>query len=172
MAELKKVAPILDGIIIFKLGKGLLFLTMALGIYSLADNNLPAEFDQLLRGFHLDPARHFIRLAARIEAVTPSNVLWVALGTLAYGVIATTEGVGLLFRGAWAGWLAISESAFFVPIELYHLCRRFSWPLLIVLVLNVAICWYLLQNRHRLFRHRQRAHACAGPARNSVTFIG
>jgi uncharacterized membrane protein (DUF2068 family) len=77
-------------------------------------------------------------------------------------------GSGLAFRAKWAIWLAIGESAFFIPIEIFELARRrapasleharpdlFPHPkigLLIVLALNILIVWYLLKNRQRLFR--------------------
>jgi uncharacterized membrane protein (DUF2068 family) len=72
------------------------------------------------------------------------------------------EGVGLIFRVSWAGWLAIGESAFFIPIEVWELVRQTSLdrgqpghPVMVVIILaiNIVIVWYLLQNRHRLFRH-------------------
>ena len=61
----------------------------------------------------------------------------------------------MIFRVSWAGWMAIGESAFFIPIEIYELTRpgKFSWVVLGVLVINIIIVWYLLRNRHRLFRH-------------------
>jgi uncharacterized membrane protein (DUF2068 family) len=59
----------------------------------------------------------------------------------------------LLFRVPWAGWLAIGESAFFIPIEVLELIHRFSWPVVVVLGLNIMIVWYLFRNRSRLFRH-------------------
>jgi len=58
-----------------------------------------------------------------------------------------------MFRVSWAGWLAIGESAFFVPIEVYELVRHPVLAVFIVLALNVFIVWYLFQNRNRLFRH-------------------
>ena len=63
-----------------------------------------------------------------------------------------------MFRVSWAGWLAIGESAFFIPIEMYELMRRHSSDkaliaVLLVLALNIIIVWYLFQNRGRLFRH-------------------
>jgi uncharacterized membrane protein (DUF2068 family) len=53
--------------------------------------------------------------------------------------------------------MAIGESAFFIPIELYELTRpgKFSWIVLVVLVINIVIVWYLFENRHRLFRHHR-----------------
>ena len=63
------------------------------------------------------------------------------------------EGTGLLFRIRWAGWLAIGESLFFIPIEVHELMKRFSVAVFVILALNVWIAWYLYQNRARLFRH-------------------
>ena len=74
-------------------------------------------------------------------------------GTVLYSLFSLVEGIGLIFRVPWAGWLAIGESTFFIPIEVYELLRRPSWSLVVILGLNVMIVWYLFQNRHRLFRH-------------------
>jgi uncharacterized membrane protein (DUF2068 family) len=137
--------------------KGLLLLALGLGIYSLSDNNLPAEFRALLKLLHIDPEkRFFVDLASNLGRLTPDNVLWVAFGTVFYSLFSLVEGVGLIFRISWAGWLAIGESVFFIPIEVYELQHHFTWKVLIILVLNIGIAWYLFQNRHRLFRHHHR----------------
>lgn len=151
---IKKRAPTLYLIIMIKLGKGLLLLLLAFGVYSLSDDNLPAEFRKLLELFHLDPEKKFFSdLADKLGGMTPANLLWLARGTVLYSLFSLVEGTGLIFRVSWAGWLAIGESAFFVPIELYDLVHRFSKTVLVILALNVLIVWYLFQNRHRLFRH-------------------
>ncbi|HWI57726.1 MAG TPA: DUF2127 domain-containing protein [Bacillota bacterium] len=141
-------------IIAIKLGKGLLLLLLAAGVYSLSDNNLPEEFRHLLQSFHLDPEKKFFsELAEKIGQITPTNVLWIARGTGLYSLFSLVEGTGLLFRVSWAGWLAIGESIFFIPIEIYELLLKFSTTVTVILALNVMIVWYLFQNRHRLFRH-------------------
>jgi uncharacterized membrane protein (DUF2068 family) len=158
----KKRAPTLYFIIAFKVAKGLLLLLLAAGVYTLHDNNLPDEFRQGLEFFHIDPEKKFFTdLANQIGYITPANVVWVARGTVLYSLFSLVEGFGLMFRVPWAGWLAIGESAFFIPIEIYELVHRFSLSrnlrptvsLLVILGLNVLIVWYLFQNRHRLFRH-------------------
>lgn len=150
----KQRAPTLYLIIAIKLIKGVLLLLLALGVYKLSDDNLPAEFRELLRTLHLDPEKKFFTdLARQIGSVTPTNVIWIARGTGIYSLFSLVEGVGLVFRVPWAGWLAIAESAFFVPIELYELMHRFSWGVTVILGLNVMIVWYLFQNRERLFRN-------------------
>lgn len=150
----KRRAPTLYVIIGIKLIKGILLLLLGLGVYSLSDNNLPEEFRQLLQTLHLDPEKKFFTdLAEKIGHITPTNVVWLARGTVLYSLFSLVEGGGLIFRVSWAGWLAIGESVFFIPIELYELMHRFTWGVTIILGLNVMIVWYLYQNRSRLFRH-------------------
>ena len=69
--------------------------------------------------------------------------------------LAIVEGIGLMFRVSWAGWLAIGESAFFIPIEIYKLSgqEHFSLPVCVILLLNIVIVLYLYRNRQRLFHH-------------------
>jgi uncharacterized membrane protein (DUF2068 family) len=166
MPEKLQRAPTLYGIIVFKLSKGLLLLLLAAGVYALSDNDLPADFVSWIRFFHLDPERKFFtHLAANIAQVTPSNVIWVAVGSGFYSLFSLVEGVGLVFRIAWAGWLAIGESLFFIPIEVVELRRHHSITIAIVLILNIFIFGYLFQNRKRLFHH----HAHAQPAGQTIT---
>ena len=123
---------------------------------TLSDNDLPAEFRHLLHLLRLNPERTFFAdLAAQIGRITEANVLWAAAGTLVYSLFSLVEGVGLMFRVSWACWLAIGESAFFIPIEVYELVRNPSWMVSAILFLNIVIVWYLLSNRQRLFQHHQ-----------------
>lgn len=150
----KKRAPTLYLIIGIKLLKGLLLLLLGLGVYSLSDRNLPEEFRRVLEFFHLDPEKKFFSdVAERIGDLTPARMVWLARGTVLYSLFSLIEGVGLTFRVPWAGWLAIGESAFFVPIEVFELLHGFTWTVCVILAINVLIVWYLFQNRKRLFRH-------------------
>ena len=150
----KKRAPTLYVIIAIKLLKWALFATLAIMAYTLSDNDLPAEYQDLLRHLKLNPERKFwAQLAVQVGLLTEAKVVWVAVGTLFYSLFSLVEGIGLMFRVSWAGWLAIGESAFFIPIEIHELARKFSGPVFVILALNIFIVWYLLQNRERLFRH-------------------
>ena len=149
-----KRAPTLYVIITIKLIKGLLFLLLAFGVYHLSDRDLPELFRQVLLFFHLDPEKKFLAdLADKIDSISEARMVWFAGGTLLYSLFSLVEGVGLIFRVPWAGWLAIGESAFFVPIEIHGLVKRPSVAVFVILAFNVIIVWYLFQNRARLFRH-------------------
>jgi uncharacterized membrane protein (DUF2068 family) len=150
----QKRAPTLYAIIAMKLFKGLFFASLALVAYTLSDNDLPYEYHRLLHFLRVNPeSKFFSDLAVQVGKLTETKVLHVAVGTLLYSCFAWVEGVGLAFRVSWAGWLAIGDSAFFIPIEIYELVHRYSTLVLIILIINVIIVWYLLENRKRLFRH-------------------
>jgi uncharacterized membrane protein (DUF2068 family) len=155
--EALKKAPTLYVIIILKLLKGFLFVGLALMVYTLSDNDLPAEFQHWLQVFKANPERKFWSdLATGVGHLTEAKMVHFAVGALIYSLFALVEGVGLMFRASWAGWLSIGESAFFIPIEVYELVRRFTWPVFVIMVLNVFMVWYLFQNRERLFRRYRR----------------
>jgi uncharacterized membrane protein (DUF2068 family) len=159
----KKRAPTLYVIIAIKLLKGLLFVALAIVAYTLSDNDLPAAYRSLLQQLRLNPeGRFWADLAVRLGQLTETNILWAAAGTLFYSLFSLVEGVGLMFRVGWAGWMAVGESAFFIPIEIYDLVHQaapdqphpgHTATVLVILALNILIVWYFVQNRRRLFHH-------------------
>jgi uncharacterized membrane protein (DUF2068 family) len=150
----KRRAPTLYVIIAGKLIKGTLAVALALFIFKLAGRDLSDVFDNIVHWFHLDPeSRFFSEIGDRLDRVTPANVRWVGVVTVVYSLFSLVEGIGLIYRASWAGWLAIGESAFFIPIEVRELILRPHWFLLGVLAFNVLIVWYLFANRSWLFRH-------------------
>lgn len=159
----KKKAPTLYAIIAIKLFKGILFVSLAIAAYTLSDNDLPTEYRNLLHHLRVNPERKFwADLAVRVGDLTEKKVLWTAAGTLVYSMFSLVEAIGLMFRVSWAGWLAIGESAFFIPIEIFELVEQThpdrtapGHPITVLLILgfNIFIVWYLFQNRKRLFHH-------------------
>ena len=81
-------------------------------------NDLQDTFDRALRWVRLDPEKKFFSdMAVHVGKITDANVRWVATGTLLYSLFSLVEGVGLMFRVSWAGWMAISESAFLFRLK-------------------------------------------------------
>jgi uncharacterized membrane protein (DUF2068 family) len=158
-----KRAPMLYAIIFFKLIKGILFFAFGVALYCQATHNLPKEWEDLLNQpfvahvferLRIHPENKFFqRIAEQIDNVTVSQVHVWSVGTMLFSLFPLVEGAGMLFRAGWAGWLAIGESAFFVPIELYELAKKFSYYMLLVMVCNILIVWYLYAYRQTLFHH-------------------
>jgi len=156
-------APTLYVIIFFKLFKGVLFLGLAVVLYYVSGGDMPEEYRKfvaapamqtLMTFLRIHPEnKFFIHIAEQIGQLTESRVRWTAVGTICWSMFPLVEGIGLMFRTSWAGWLAICESAFFVPIEFYELARNFSVYLMLVTIINIIIVWYLFVNRERLFHH-------------------
>jgi len=171
---LKKRAPTLYFIIVFKLIKGLLCVALAVVIYHESNRILSDDWRKFLQSpfvttvfgeLRIHPESKFwIDLAKTIGRLTESNMHRAAWGAVVLSLFPLVEGVGLMFRVSWAGWLAISESAFFIPIEFYELVKpnTFSWSILTVTVINIIIVWYLFDNRQVLFRHHHRLHPGGG----------
>jgi uncharacterized membrane protein (DUF2068 family) len=150
----RKRAPALTAIITLKAGKAILLLALGLGFFSLIGQDLDARFDALLRFIHIDPDKHFwFELGNRLQKITPANLRWLGSGSLLYSLLLLTESIGLIRRSWWAVWLAIGETAFFIPIEVHDLVEHFTWVVTVILSLNVVIVAYLVRNRDRLFRH-------------------
>ena len=143
-------APTLYGIILLKLFVGVILVFAALALYAMRNEDLQAQFRETLSQatLGLGSTEDIEKVVAML---TPSNIQILVMSMLIYGILSLVQGVGLIFRAAWAGWLVIVESAIFIPIEIWDLFRQFSVLMLLVLVLNIAICWYLLASRHRLF---------------------
>jgi uncharacterized membrane protein (DUF2068 family) len=158
-----KLAPSLYVIIFFKLIKGLLFIAFGIVLYFQATHDLPKEWQDLLQQpfvhglldhLKIHPENKFFQhIAAQIDNVTENQVRAWAFGVMLFSLFPLVEGIGMLFRAGWAGWLAIVESAFFVPIEVYELAKKFSYYMLAVMIVNILIVWYLYANRKALFHH-------------------
>jgi uncharacterized membrane protein (DUF2068 family) len=163
---LKRRAPTLYAIIFFKIIKGALFLFLGVVLYFHADHDFPQAYDDLInkpifKELKIHPENKLVQnIADRIADLTKTErkVRLTALGTMVWSLFPLVEGLGMLFRAGWAGWLAIGESAFFVPIELYDLAKQFHWLLMGVTIANVIIVWYLYVNRETLFRHHHPRH--------------
>lgn len=161
-----KIAPTLYTIILFKLIKGSLFLFFGMVLYFQAmHGHLPQEWSEfssrpwvqnVFHNLRIHPENRLLQhFAEQITDTPPLRVRWMAVGTMVWSLFPLVEGIGLTFRFWWAGWLAIGESAFFVPIEIYELARRYSPYLLLVTIVNILIVWYLYANREALFHHHK-----------------
>ncbi len=157
----QKRAPTLYLIIIFKIGKGLLAGFLATVLYFQPATKLPTEYEQLMGRPFVKEVFYYLRIhpenkffehvANQIANATDASIHAAAVGALLWSLFPLLEGIGMLFRVKWAGWLAIGESAFFVPVEVYKLMEAFSWFMVAVTIINIGIVWYLYANRERLF---------------------
>ena len=139
---------------IFKLVKGLLLVAVGIGALKLLHKDIAEVVDHWVTVLRVDPDNDFIhRILVKVLAVTPKQLEELSIGTFFYASLLLTEGVGLLMRQHWAEYFTVITTAVFIPLELYELAKHFTLMKVVVLAINVAIVWYLVN------RVRGRGHA-------------
>jgi uncharacterized membrane protein (DUF2068 family) len=134
----------------FKLVKALLILGLALGLLRLAHGDAAPMLDRWVSELHIDPdGEHVGRIVQKILLLDENRLRALSAGMLAYASLFSVEGVGLLLRRRWAEWLTVVATASFVPLELYEIVRHPSPLRVALLVVNLAIVWYLAARLRR-----------------------
>jgi uncharacterized membrane protein (DUF2068 family) len=132
-------------IAVYKLGKVLLMLGAAYGVLRMRDASFLAHVyswaSTLPYGMEQDLVKQGL---AWFSGLNPSRIDALGWVTLAYAAIFAIEGVGLWLRKVWAEWLTTLVTGSLIPLEVYELVVRPSLGKATVLVLNLAIVWYLI----------------------------
>jgi uncharacterized membrane protein (DUF2068 family) len=59
------------------------------------------------------------------------------------------EAGGIWFNKSWAQWLAVFSGFIYIPFEINELIHRFSWVMILILLVNVMVVSYLLFVLHK-----------------------
>lgn len=144
----------------FKLLKGLLLLSLGLGLLNLMHGDIATVFSKLLEALHLNADSHTIHsLVLKVDALEPRSVLTVSVVRLAYAAVLLTEGLGLWFERAWAAYLTVIATSLFIPFEVYEIIKRLTVVRIVVLLLNLIVVLYLIRQlkRHTLLSRTKAA---------------
>jgi len=124
--------------------KGVLVLVAGLGLLSLIHHDLQRLAEDLVRHFHLNPARHFPRIFIHLGANLTDRRLWLMAAAAAlYASMRLVEAYGLWHARKWAEWFAMLSGGIYIPIEVYHLVHRVTWANLLLLTVNSIVVAYL-----------------------------
>jgi uncharacterized membrane protein (DUF2068 family) len=135
---------------IFKLAKAILLVAVAFGAIHFLRRDLGQSVLHWVEILRIDPDNRYIhRLLAKVFAVTPKQLKELSAGTFFYAAILGTEGIGLLTRKRWAEYFTVISTGIFIPLEVYELVHHFTWIKVAVLLINVAIVWYLVAQLRR-----------------------
>jgi uncharacterized membrane protein (DUF2068 family) len=147
-AERHRRRAALRAVASLELGKGVVVLLLGFGAVSLVHKDAWDVAEALLRFLHVNPdgryAQVFLNLA---DNVTDKKLWLLAAGALAYSVIRFIEAYGLWRERTWAEWFALISGALYVPFEAYELVRRPTPIRGAVLVINLAVVFYMLYLR-------------------------
>jgi uncharacterized membrane protein (DUF2068 family) len=134
----------LRAIALLEAGKGVLVLTVGLGLLRLIHHDVQHLAEGLVRHFHLNPASSYPRILIQAaHQLNDARLFFLALGSLAYALFHLVEGYGLWKQRHWAEWLGTVSAALYIPIELFELIRGITALKIVLLGLNVGIVCYL-----------------------------
>jgi uncharacterized membrane protein (DUF2068 family) len=130
---------------LFKLAKSILFFCLGFGAIHLLHKDLGDEVMRLATALKFDPESRFVSLVLdKVDLIDAHRLREISLATFGYSGVALTEGVGLLLEKVWAEYLTLILTVSFLPWELYELVRRPSWFRVSLLLINLAVLWYLV----------------------------
>ena len=89
-----------------------------------------------------DPAMYLLLKSLKYinqTVITSIGVLALILAAIRY-----IEAIGLWHKKKWAEWLVLFTTLVFIPFEIFHLTQGFNVLIVFILIVNIAICIYLL----------------------------
>lgn len=151
---------------IYKLFKAVVMLVIGLAVLHLVHHNVAETVARWARRWHLDPSHLIVRsVLRRLAHVNDRGLRWTGFTALAYMVLYTVQGVGLMKDRRWAEWLTVIAGLGLVPFESYEMVRHPSWMLAVVLVGNLAIVAFMYHRlREKAAAERQHAREAPPPA--------
>jgi uncharacterized membrane protein (DUF2068 family) len=78
---------------------------------------------------------------------TPKKEVSIAITAFGYAIVMGTEGVGLYLRRPWARWFTVGATSSLLPIEVYEIVREPGPLRVVILLLNLAIVFYLWKRK-------------------------
>lgn len=125
-------------------------LALGIGALKLLHKDLAGVVEHWIDVFRVDPHNRFILgLLEKLPMVDERKLKEFSVGTFIYSAIFLTEGVGLAFRKRWAEYFTIIVTASLLPLEIYELARRVTWPRSLALLINLAVVAYLVRELRR-----------------------
>ena len=138
-------------IAIFKLVKGVLLLALGIGALSLLHKDVEEVATGWIDMLRVDPNNYYInKVLDRLLDVDDRKLEEISAGTFFYAALLLTEGTGLMLRKRWAEYFTVIATGSFIPLEVYELVKHFSLGKIVLIIINVAVVWYLIE---RLRKH-------------------
>jgi uncharacterized membrane protein (DUF2068 family) len=128
-----------------KLISGALSLAAGIGILHYIDQGQGMDLEGFVTHLGLDPQNHIIHtVISRLTGIDRVHLRAIEAGTFFYALLHLIEGIGLILERDWAGYLVIVATSSLIPFEIYEISQKLSLPRITILVLNLAIVFYLI----------------------------
>src|SRR4029077_12733153 len=141
-----KTSVVLRTIAMFEVTKAAIVLLLGCGLFHLMHNNLDDVAERVVQVLHVTPEGTLSNLFLELASHASDRNLWVlALSTLAYASVRSTEAYGLWREREWAQWFSLLSTGLYLPPELYWILRNPNWLKCAVLVTNIVMFLFMLR---------------------------
>ena len=150
---------------IFKYSKAIFFGAVALGALHLVHRNVGDMVQHLVDSLPIDPEGHFVSvLMDKADLIDNHHLRQAGILSSAYALVCVVEGTGLILEKVWAEYFTVFLTVAALPYEVYEVLHRFSWFKVGLMLLNVAVLFYLLWllKRKRLKEAAERGEVGLG----------
>jgi uncharacterized membrane protein (DUF2068 family) len=139
-----------------KFVNGIGLLAIGLGALHYLHGDIEKDFAHWMELLRADPHnRYLLWLVEKLSNVDEHRLRQLSVGTFFYSALFLLEGTGLAMAKRWAEYLTIITTASLMPVELYELYVRLTWPRGVVLLVNILVVAYLVRE---LRQTRAQAH--------------
>jgi uncharacterized membrane protein (DUF2068 family) len=135
-------------------------LTAALGVEALhlVHHDIGDVVLRVTDALRIDPESRVVgMLLDRADLIGGHQLREFSLITFAYAALHLVEGTGLVLEKTWAEYFTVVLTTMGLPWESYELIRRFTWPRVGLLLVNLAVLFYLVW----LLRRKKQEKASA-----------
>lgn len=78
--------------------------------------------------------------------INPNKLKFTGIVMGVYAIVTAIEAVGLWYEKSWARLLVLGLVGISIPPEIFELIKQITIPKFVVILVNVAVFWYLLQH--------------------------
>jgi uncharacterized membrane protein (DUF2068 family) len=131
-------------IAILKFLKGLILLIVGIKLLTLINRDVGEWAMDFVNRHGIDAENRFVHgILEKLAGVNRNQMMMMSGGAFVYSSLQLTEGIGLWMEKRWAEYLTVVATSLFVPLEIYEIFEKFTWVRVVILILNLAIVWYL-----------------------------
>lgn len=144
-------------IIIYKTLMGLSELTLTLLFYRYGDMNAASLTTKLARALEIDIEGRFMSfIIMEAGRISEGTVFGATLVIFSFSILNLVEAVGLHMRMRWAEWMTVIGTGAMIPFEIYKLFADPSPMMVVVIIINTGIVYYLAKHKE-LFKKSKTA---------------
>jgi uncharacterized membrane protein (DUF2068 family) len=132
-------------IALYKLIKVILLLATAYEVVRLHDANILGQLYNWMAALPSGPERRIVNNTLQwFSGLSRRELGTLRAASLLYATLFSIEGIGLWMRRRWAEWMTSIVTGSLIPLEFWEIWERPSFGKTAVIVVNLAIVWYLV----------------------------